>query len=587
MKMFSKNILIAAFLLTLLFVVPAFSQQNLLIIAADEFMDELEPLKQFKDASASPTTLLSLSQVYAGFTGADEAEKVKKCIASYRQSAGIDHVLLVGDVDKFPVRWRWWGLQGQEYWGVSDLYYADLYKHGTTTFDDWDDNNNGLYGEIEFTPNGTINNDNIDFLPDVSVGRIPASEGAEVTAYVNKVINYELKTLPSDSWFRTAALYTGCWDSNCNSQKDEVGNFLTNQGFSSLIKRYCDFDTTPNQPPPCAPHCIITDLNSGVGFVNYCGHGYEYGWSCLNFNYSHICSLNNSNKLPVGFGAACLTGMFARMARFQPYLDVNGQKHCGSDYGETLNLGPYPHTNLPKPACLQVGDTICSGGYYPFDRGCLAEYLLFDNPNGPTGSDGAIAYLGARTEARPWIEKLDKYFFQAYDAGGLRILGDMWTYMLEQYYILYDLGNSHTWSYDSTHWDEGHKLDEPQKLILFGDPSLVVGGAFTNTKSGNVWDGSGGPWLSYVRYRITNDVTVPAGHVLTAYPGASFLFVDGKKITALDSNPSNGFVINGTQAAPVYFMSLTPPDPVDQYVVHGMKVKGQVRLRNGGQIKLY
>ncbi|MCJ7578350.1 MAG: C25 family cysteine peptidase [candidate division Zixibacteria bacterium] len=582
--MFSKNTLIATFLLALLFAVSAFSQENLLIISPDEFLDELQPLKQFKDASGRPTTLLSLSQVYAGFTGADEAEKVKKCIASYQQTAGIDYVMLVGDVDKFPVRWRWWGLQQQEYWGVSDLYYADLYKHGTTTFDDWDNNNNGLYAEIEFTPHGTINNDTIDFLPDVSVGRIPASFGAEVTAYVNKVINYELKTQPSDTWFKTAALYTGCWDKDCNSQKDEIGSFLTNQGFLSLTKRYCDFDTTPNQPPPCAPHCIITDLNSGVGFVNYCGHGDADGWSCLNFHSTHICSLNNSSKLPVGFGAACLTGMFARMARFHPYRDVNGQKHCGTDNGEVLNPGSYPHSSLPKPACLQVGDTTCSGSYYKFDRECFAENFIFDFP---PGSEGAIAYLGARTESRPWIEKLDKYFFQAYDAGGQRILGDMWKYMMEQYYNLYDIGNSHTWSYDSTHWDEGHKLDEPQKLILFGDPSLVVGGAFTNVRSGNVWDLSGGPWYSYFRYRIVGDVTVPAGQVLTAYPGASLLFVDGKKITALDSNPSNGFVINGTSGAPVYFLSVVPPNPGAQYVVHGIKVKGQVKLRNGGQIKLY
>lgn len=584
MKMFTKNALIATFLWALLFAVSAFSQENLLIIAPDVFLDALQPLKQFKDASGRPTTLLSLSQVYASFTGADEAEKVKKCIASYQQSAGIDYVMLVGDVDRFPVRWRWWGLQQQEYWGVSDLYYADLYKHGTTTFDDWDNNNNGLYGEIEFTPDGNINNDTIDFLPDVSVGRIPASAAAEVTAYVNKIINYELKTLPTDAWFKTAALYTGCWDSTCNSQKDEIGNFLTNQGFSSLTKRYCNFGVTPNQPPACAPHCIITDLNSGVGFVNYCGHGDWDGWSCLNFHSTHICSLNNSSKLPVGFGAACATGMFARMARFHPYLDVNGKKHCGTDNGEVLNPGPYPHSNLPKPACLQTGDTTCSIGFVKFDRECFAENFLFDIP---TGSDGAVAYLGARTDARPWIEKLDKYFFQAYDAGGLRILGDMWKYMLEQYYNLYDIGNSHTWSYDSTHWDEGQKFDEPQKLILFGDPSLVVGGAFTNTKSGNVWDLSGGPWFSYFRYRIVGDVTVPAGQVLNVYPGASILFVDGKKITALDSNPSNGFIVNGTQTAPVYFLSVVPPNPGAQYVVHGIKVKGQLKVRNGGQIKLY
>ena len=74
------------------------------------------------------------------------------------------------------------------------MYYADLFKTGTSTFDDWDENGNGLYGEIEFQPDGTINNDNIDFIPDVAVGRIPASDENEVGAYVEKIIRYETRT---------------------------------------------------------------------------------------------------------------------------------------------------------------------------------------------------------------------------------------------------------------------------------------------------------------------------------------------------------------------------------------------------------
>jgi hypothetical protein len=210
----------ALLLAVLLLPVPVQANNELLIIAPEAFIDELLPLLRFKEASGRPTVLVSLTQVYANpqCSGADEAEQVKRCIAFYQASLGIEHVLLVGDVDQFPVRYRWWGLPGQEGWAVSDLYYADLYKHGTTTFDDWDANNNGLYSEIEFTDPGncapncrSINNDDIDFIPDVTVGRIPASTGAEVAAYVNKVIAYEMRTTTADAWFNKAALYTGTW----------------------------------------------------------------------------------------------------------------------------------------------------------------------------------------------------------------------------------------------------------------------------------------------------------------------------------------------------------------------------------------
>ena len=298
----SKKSLITAILLTLallLFPVPAMAQDNagaasqykLLIIAPQEFMDELEPLKRFKDCSGRLTILLSLDEVYENFTGADNPEKIKRCIAHYEQSNGIEYVMLVGDVDKFPVRWRWWGWakrnpdgtiipgKDQRGWAVSDLYYADLYKNGTKNFDDWDSNNNGLYGEIEFeldpescAPNcRTINNDHIDFLPDVAVGRVPASTPEEVTTYVNKVIAYELKTTPSDTWFKKAALYTGDWLGNGNDIKDDVANYLINRGFKNrdIKKRYWDAQQTPAQRAAT----FVNDLNNGLGVVNYLGHG--------------------------------------------------------------------------------------------------------------------------------------------------------------------------------------------------------------------------------------------------------------------------------------------------------------------------
>jgi len=591
----SKNILGVPILLALLLIaVPAISQDKLLIIAPDDFIDKLEPLKRFKDCSGRPTTLLSLSQVYNNFPGyRDEAETVKRCIEHYERYHNIEHVLLVGDVDKFPVRWRWWGKPQQEYWGVSDLYYADLYKDGTTTFDDWDNNDNGLFGEIEFAPDGTINNDNVDFHPDVSVGRIPASTPAEVAAYVNKVITYELKTRPYDAWFKRAGLYTGCGNSWDNWNKDQVGTSLTNRGFMLLPTseddriRYGRWCTPP--PDPCCnpplnmPQTIISDLNSGVGFANYIGHGNAWGWANLGFGSTQLSLLNNSGMLPVAFAAACDTAMFARMARFAPYKDEDGQGHWGTDNGETLDPGPYPHKNLPKPDCLQDGEVVHNGTTYKFDCECFAETFVFGNP---VGSSGAIAYLGERTGGRQWARMLDRYFFEAYDSGGHDVLGDMWKYMIEEYYDYYDLENANTWPHQPSDWDWGHRFDEPQKLILFGDPSLVVGGAFKTNLNGNVYDGNGGPLSSYSRYRITGDVTVPAGQTLTAYSAASILFEDGKKITAIDPNPSNGFMVNGTSDKPVCFLSLAA-DPQSQYVVHGMKVSGQFRLRNGGEIKLY
>jgi len=283
-------------LLIFLLLIPTrgVAQERLLIIAPDDFIEELQPLKKLKDVTGRPTLLMSLTEIYnnANCNGADTAEEVKKCIAYFEEHENVRYVIIAGDVDKFPVRWTWWGLPGQENWAVSDLYFADLYENGTRTFDDWDANNNGLYGEIEFAVDRTINNDHIDFIPDVAVGRIPASSEAEITAYVNKVIAYEIVTNPSDAWFRTAALYTGCADGWDNFNKDEVGKSLTNSGFTVLPTSADDrlryghwLSPCPPAPAPCCepalnmPDTVVNDMNNGVGFANYIGHGNIWGWA--------------------------------------------------------------------------------------------------------------------------------------------------------------------------------------------------------------------------------------------------------------------------------------------------------------------
>ena len=118
---------------------------ELLIIAPDEFIDALKPLKDFKDATGRPTILLRLSEIYSNpsFSGIDEPEKIKKCIAHYEKSHNIQFIMLVGDCDKFPVRYLCRDVPDPKGYGASDLYYADLHK-SDGSFDNWDGNGDGL-----------------------------------------------------------------------------------------------------------------------------------------------------------------------------------------------------------------------------------------------------------------------------------------------------------------------------------------------------------------------------------------------------------------------------------------------------------
>jgi hypothetical protein len=71
----------------------------------------------------------------------------------------------------------------------------------------------------------------------------------------------------------------------------------------------------------------------------------------------------------------------------------------------------------------------------------------------------------------------------------------------------------------------------------------------------------------------------------SACPRASILFTSGIKI-ATTANPVHGFSTSGSVASPVY---LKDPytEPYSVHTIRGIRIKSQIRLKNGGAIKLY
>jgi len=513
-----KNALIVFILLALLSIpLVAISQDNLLIIAPDEFIDELEPLKRFKDCSGRPTILLSLTQVYQDYTGRDEPERIKRCIAAYEKSHNIQFVLLVGDGDKFPVRFVCIHKsepppeEDPSYnrgFEPADLYYADLYD-ASGNFDDWDIDNNSLYAERNYYNINKMNLDQVNFYPEIAVGRVPASNSTELTTYVEKIIRYEL-IIYQQNWFKKALLLVDGGNEPFGDETKKEAITIPYLSGYAITKLYQDSSPYNQMTHQERSAVLNTELNKGA--------------------------------------------------------------KCDLDPDKTCTAIPNP---IQSPEDSVWGDS-------------MAEYFLVKS------NTGGIGYVGFTSTGNPgYSEEFDEFFFKAYGAYGHHILGDMWRSMMEQYV-------SKHFSSDGTILSQNlHKHEPKDELFhynavlnmlirthLFGDPSLVVGGAFTITLSGNVYNGNGGPLQSYSRYRITGNVTVPAGQTLSADSSASILFENGKKITAMDTNPNKGFILNPTPGMSVCLMSMAA-DPQAEHVVHGMKIHGELKMRNSGEIKLY
>jgi len=429
----------------------ATAQVDLLVLTHEDFCDALKPLKAHKDYTGINTIISSWQNLDHGFgsEGRDEAERIKKGIAAYQRYCGTKYVMLVGDCDRFPVRYTMDDRGTAEAYNrayySADFYYADLYK-SDGSFDAWDYNNNGYYGEIHGeTITGTLNVDRVDLNPDVAVGRVPASTVAEVITYVNKIINYEFSAYQSD-WSKKALLMASTeWVSDaCKTKEDIANNYLSGFGLTRLYSagNPCMVTSTLNATN------INSALNKGVGFANYLGHGYGTGWAGC-YDASDISGLTNKDKLPIIFAGACSTAEFTPGPPYGSYTDSSGTHHKGTNNGEVFS-------NVPqKPACIQQIDNPES----------MAEHFLVRHDT------GAIGYIGCVTGAQPFCLDLDTYFFESYKYQW-KTLGDMWNYMVRRYY------QTHVppATVNPADWTKVADFHQPWKFHLFGDPSLRVGG---------------------------------------------------------------------------------------------------------------
>ena len=400
------------------------SNYDLMIIAPSNFVSPLERLAKYKNSRGIKTEIVTLEEIYSRYTGYDEAEKIKKAIKNEVERNGIKYVLLVGSIDKLPIRKthfiRKWGNRYHNTTLLTDLYYSDIYD-ADSKFCSWDSNGNGKYGEIFYGVERE--NDEVDLYPDVYLGRLACKNVLEVNVVVNKIIRYESR---AGNWFKRLLVIGG--DTFPGWGVIE-GEFVTEKTAEILS----DFSTTKLWATlgNLKPLNIHIELSKGYGFVHYSGHGFEYGISTHpegseewigTYITPYATMLFNGYRLPVIFFDACLTAK----------LDFNS-----SDLRRD---------GIPVPFNMK----------FP----CFAWYLV----KKPLG--GAIATIGATRMAFTFVDssgvhagasRLALDFFSAYH--NTSILGEMFVEAQTAY-----IENA------------GKDYFTLEEFILLGDPSLRVGG---------------------------------------------------------------------------------------------------------------
>ena len=253
---------------------------DMLIITPEEFSAALQPYVDWKIKTGYPTELVTLESIGTTNTA------VKNYITNYYNDTAhnLVYVLIVGDNTKFPT----FIMGTSSFW--SEQYAADNY-----------------YAEIAGN----------DSYPDIIIGKISAETVAHVNTQVERFIQYE-QNPPETAHFPVflgiASSEGGGAQGGDNGEIDyqhirNIGTLLTNFTYTSGYEVFAGSQGGLDQPGATVSQ-VSTAVNSGVGIINYCGHGSETSWGTTGFNVNNVNDLTNNNKLPFIISTACLNGAY-------------------------------------------------------------------------------------------------------------------------------------------------------------------------------------------------------------------------------------------------------------------------------------
>ncbi|KYK24307.1 hypothetical protein AYK25_00265 [Thermoplasmatales archaeon SM1-50] len=463
---------------------PTKVTNDLVIICPIRFITPLQLLTEHKNMVGIRTKIVPLQQIYRNYPGYDKPEQIKYFIKDAVERWGTTYVLLVGGLkshligkprDNVNTGIRDWHLPIRytnlldddalyDPGFISDLYYADIYD-SQGSFCNWNSFDDGIYGGWSHSTSFCFSNntiDEIDFYPDVYLGRLPCRNLFEVQSIVQKIITYEKKSV-DPSWFKRMVVVGG-------DPYDDAGtNYLEGELIGDKALSYMSgfeqcrlFSSNRYSDPQLTPitQNIIREINQGCGFLLFDGHGGPSWWNTFwpgefdaliqkgGITVFQFSQLRNTEKLPICVVGGCHINLF-NVSFLSTITDLRN-KHFMWSYG------------IPTPECWGWGlvmnrrggaiATIGNTGL-GYEAGGEVGDLDGDGVNEPDCIEALCGYL-------------ETQFFKGYQVNTMDILGKNWCYAISEYLHIYP---------GMEQWMDAKTLEQ---WVLFGDPSLKIGGYY-------------------------------------------------------------------------------------------------------------
>ncbi len=285
---------------------------HMIVIAPENYISALQPWINWKTQKGFYMNVVTTAQA-GGNYNAIQSYVQNLYNTGVNQGATPTFVILVGDTGQIPGK-----TSGNATQKVTDLYY------------------------------GSVDG---DYFPDMFYSRMSAESADQVTAIVNKILQYEQYTMPDPSYLNNVTLIAG-WDSYWTNYVGKPTIQYAMQYYYNTAHGFTNVYNWLGQP---YTNCYAS-LSSGTGFVNYTAHGSETSWSDPQLTKSQVNALTNTNKYFLAMGNCCLTGNFGYSQPCFGEAMLRGENKAAYSY-----IGSCPVTYWYEDYYFGVGATSTFG----------------------------------------------------------------------------------------------------------------------------------------------------------------------------------------------------------------------------------
>ena len=304
-------------------------QGNMLVICYDDFMNTMTPFVDWKNRKGIPTEMVGVSEI------GSNSSSIEAYVENYYYENGLTFLLLVGDINQIPSP----SVGGS----ASDPSYGFI-------------SGNDSYAEV-------------------IVGRFSGNNPSEIATQVERSLDYEQSPTQTSHFNNALGIASNQGPGMNGYTDDDFQDWLWATLISDTYGSYqYEYDGSGG-----TPQGGINSINSGVGLINYTGHGSISSWgNGAAISASQVNSLNNIGKLPFVITVGCNVGEF------------NSTNECFTEaWMRSENNGQ------PTGSIAHLGSTISQSWEPPMHGQWAMNAIITDNyDNNFTKTVGGISTNG-------------------------------------------------------------------------------------------------------------------------------------------------------------------------------------------------